>query len=91
VLRSDPELPEPPDPDFPELDDCPDAGLCGEICPLPVPVLPALEYWVLPVPGPPDRFRAASSTRSLFDPGFPDPLCCCVEDWLPVVFQVLAD
>jgi hypothetical protein len=55
-LRSDPpeplELPDPV-PDLPELDDCPEAELCGEIWPLPVPVLPAFVYWLLPVPGPP--------------------------------------
>src|SRR5579863_657796 len=80
--RFDPlELPELPDPDLPELDDCPEAGLWGEIWPLPVPVLPALVDWL--VPGPPGRLRVASSIRSLFDPGTLEPLCC-VDDWLPL-------
>jgi hypothetical protein len=83
------ELPELPDPeDLPELDDCPEAGLCGEIWPLPVPVLPALVYWLLPVPGPPGRLRLVSSMRSLFDPGMLAPLCW-VDDWLPLPDWVL--
>jgi hypothetical protein len=92
VLRSDSEPPELPDPeDLPELEDCPEAGLRGEIWPLPVPVLPALVCWVLPVPGPPCSFRVLSSVRSVFDPGIPDPLCW-VEDWLPPpVFEPLPD
>lgn len=83
MLRSVPlELPELPEPeDLPELDDCPEAGLCGEICPLPVPVLPALEYWPLPVPGPPGCFFLSSGRAPL---GISEPLCCWVEDWLPL-------
>src|SRR5579863_9138842 len=82
--RFDPlELPELPEPDLPELDDCPEAGLCGEIWPLPVPVLPALVYWLLPVPGPPCWFFVLSSGRSLFWPGVVEPLCW-VDDWLPL-------
>ncbi len=84
VLRSDPlDPPELPEPDLPELDDCPEAGLCGEIWPLPVPVLPALVYWLLPVPGPPCWFFVLSSGRSLFWPGVVEPLCW-VDDWLPL-------
>jgi hypothetical protein len=84
--RSDPlELPELPEPDdLPELDDCPEAGLCGEIWPLPVPVLPALVYWLLPVPGPPAWLRNLSSVRPTPVPGMAEPLCCVV-DWLPLV------
>ena len=83
--RSEPlELPGPPALDgLPELDDCPDAGLCGEIWPLPVPVLPAFEYWLLPVPGPPGWLPNLSSIRPLVDRGLPEPLCC-VEDWVPL-------
>jgi hypothetical protein len=64
--------------------------LWGEICPLLVPVLPALEYWLLPVPGPPGWFRILSSGFSVFDPGMLDPLCCA-DDWLPLVWDELPD
>lgn len=86
--RSEPlELPELPDPDLPELDDCPDAGLCGEIWPLPVPVLPAFVCWLLPVPGPPGWFRVLSSTLPTPVPGMLEPLCWVV-DWVPLVCEV---
>ncbi len=93
--RSDPlEPPEPPElpapDDLPELDDCPEAGLCGEIWPLPVPVLPALVYWLLPVPGPPCSLRVLSSVRPTAEPGMLEPLCCVV-DWLPLVCEELPD
>lgn len=88
VLCSDP-LELLPDPDLPEVDDCPEAGLCGEIWPLPVPVLPAFVCCVLPVPGPPCSFHFLSSVRPVFDPGI-DPLWW-VEVWLPPVFEPLPD
>ena len=90
VLRSDPvDPPEPPEPeDLPELDDCPEAGLCGEIWPPLVPVLPALECCVLPVPGPPGRLLAVSSIRSPCEPGLPEPLCW-PDHWLPLPDCVL--
>ena len=88
--RSDPpELPELPDPERPELDDWPEAGLCGEICPLPVPVLPALVYWLLPVPGPPDGLRILSSALSVFDHwSCLLGLLCCVDDCVPPIFEL---
>jgi len=65
--------------------------LCGEIWPLPVPVLPAFVYWLLPVPGPPGWFRFLSSVRSLEEPGLPVPPCCWVVDWLPPLCELLPD
>jgi hypothetical protein len=85
-----PDPPELPEPERPELEDCPEAGLCGEIWPLLVPVLPALEYWLLPVPGPPGCFRILSSVRSLVEPGMPEPLCW-VDDLDPLVCDPVPD